>query len=87
MQFEGAVIKEQAVTFAVVIVKSHVLNDHSKASEMIQSFQQQLFGNIPVVLMAQDASGVPTYYGRRDISNFLSRVPLHAIPWKKYTIG
>lgn len=87
MQFEGAVIKEQGVTFAVVIVKSDVINNHSKADEMILSFQRQLFGNIPVVLMAQNARGVPTYYGRRDISNFLSQVPLHAIPWKQYTIG
>lgn len=87
MQFEGAVIKEQGVTFAVVIVKSHVIDNHSTADEMILSFQQQLFGNIPVILMAQNARGIPTYYGRRDISNFLSQVPLHAIPWKQYTIG
>lgn len=87
MHFEGAVIKEQGVTFAVVIVKSHVLNDHSKADEMILSLQRQLFPGIPVVLMAQDARGVPSYYGRRDISNFLSHVPIHAIPWKNYTVG
>jgi len=31
MQFEGAVIKEQGVTFAIVIVKPHVLNSSSQA--------------------------------------------------------
>jgi hypothetical protein len=30
MQVEGAVIREQGVTFAVVVVKPHILqNDHS----------------------------------------------------------
>ncbi len=87
MQFQGAVIKEQGITFAVVIVKPHILNNHSEANQLISSFQQSVFGSIPVVLMAQNSRGIPTYYGRRDIANFLSRVPLQAIPWKEYTIG
>lgn len=87
MQFQGAVIKEQGVTFAVVIVKPHVLNDHAEANRLIGSFQQSVFGSMPVVLMAQNSRGVPTYYGRRDIANFLSQVPLHTIPWKEYTVG
>jgi hypothetical protein len=87
MQFQGAVIKEQGVTFAVVIVQSHILNDRTDANQLIVSFQQSFFGDMPVVLMAQNSRGVPTYYGRRDIANFLSQVPLQAIPWKQYTIG
>jgi hypothetical protein len=87
MQFQGAVIKEQGITFAVVIVKSQILNNHSEANQLIGSFQQSVFGSIPVVLMAQNSRGVPTYYGRRDIANFLSQVPLQAIPWQEYTIG
>lgn len=87
MQFQGAVIKEQGVSFAVVIVKPHVLNNHAEANQLIGSYQQTVFGGIPVILMAQDSRGIPTYYGRRDIADFMSRVPLHAIPWKEYTIG
>ncbi len=87
MQFQGTVIREQNVTFAVVIVRPHILNDHAHANELIGSFQQSVFGNIPVVLMAQNFKGIPAYYGRRDIANFLSRIPLEAIPWKEYTIG
>lgn len=87
MQFQGAVIKEQGVTFAIVVVKPHVLNDHAEANQLIGTYQQLVFGGIPVVLMAQNSRGVPTYYGRRDIANFMSRVPLHSIPWKQYSIG
>jgi hypothetical protein len=45
------------------------------------------FPGMPVVLMAQDHRGVPTYFGRRDISHFMASVPLRAIPWRQYSIN
>ena len=87
MRFQGAIIKEQGIIFAVVLAKPHILNDHLKANQLIGLFQQSVFGSIPVVLIARNFIGEPTYYGRRDIANFLSRVPLQTIPWKEYTIG
>lgn len=63
MTFEGAVIKEQGVTFAIVIVKPHVIDNETEASETIMAFQPA-FPGLPVVLMAQDSRGTPTYYGR-----------------------
>lgn len=84
MKFQGAVIKEQGVTFAVVIVKKSVIDIPSEAKKAIQSFQP-LFPGIPVLLMAQDTRGIPTYYGRKDISRFMASVPLQAVPWKEYT--
>lgn len=87
MKVHGAKIKEQGVTFAVVIVKSHVLNNRSEADKFIQSAQTFLFPGVPVVLMAQDSRGKPTYYGRSDLSKFLANVPLSAIPWKEYTFS
>jgi hypothetical protein len=68
MRVQGAVIREQGQTFAVVIVKSHVIQNRSKAAETINSFAP-VFG-VPVVLMAQDGRGQPTYYGRQDESEF-----------------
>lgn len=85
MRFQGAVICEQGITFAVVIVKQHVVANRSNASRTIESFQPA-FPGIPVVLMAQDRHGRPTYYGRQDIAGFLSKVPVQAIPWKEYSI-
>jgi len=83
MQFEGAVIREQGVTFAVVIVQKHVVDNHFEADGAIQSLGS-VFPGMPVVLMAQDTGGRPTYYGRRDISQFMASVPLQAIPWRRY---
>ena len=85
MRFEGAVIKEQGVTFAVVIVKRHVIQNKTEADQTIVGFQP-VFPGLPIVLMAQDHQGVPTYYGRSDLSNFLAHVSLEAIPWKRYSI-
>ena len=85
-QLMGAVIKEQGVTFAVVVVNRTVLNDQSQADKLIQMLGPP-FGNIPVILMAQDAKGTPAYYGRPDIAKFLSTVPADSIPWKKYTLS
>lgn len=87
MRFQGAVIEEQGVTFAIVIVKAHILNNHTEANRLITSFQRDVFDLIPVVLMAQDFQGTPTYYGRRDITNFLSKIPLHSIPGQEYTLS
>ncbi len=67
MKFEGAVIKEKGVKFAIVIVKRHIIQNSSKANQTIREFQP-VFPDIPVLLMAQDSRGIPTYYGRKNIS-------------------
>jgi len=85
-QFEGAVIREQGVTFAIVVVRQSVLQSTTEANRAIQSFQPA-FPGMPVVLMAQDGHGRPTYSGRRDLSQFMANVPLQAVPWKRYTIN
>lgn len=85
MQFDGAVIKKGNVTFAIAVVKPSAL-----ASSDIESLRKdfsRVFQNIPVVFMAQNAQGTPRYSGRRDLVNFISRVPLSRIPWKKYNIN
>lgn len=85
MTFQGAVIREQGVTFAVVIVKKHVIDSSTEAGRAIAAFQP-VFPGVPVVLMAQDYQGTPTYCGRQDIARFLADVPLEGIPWKEYTV-
>lgn len=84
MKIQGAVIKEQGVTFAIVVVKRHVLDIRDKAPEAAQAFSR-FFPGMPVILMAQDSRGIPTYYGRRDIVKFLAGIFLEMIPWKEYT--
>lgn len=86
MTFQGALIREQGITFAVVIVKVHVVQSSLSASDTIRSFQPA-FPGVPVVLMAQDHMGTPTYFGRRDIVRFLTNVPMECIPWQQFTLS
>lgn len=86
MRFQGALIKEQSVIFGIVVVKPHVLQNDAVANTM-RSFGNQVFGRVPIVLMAQNSRGVPTYLGRRDIVNFLSKVSMSRIPWREYTVA
>ena len=86
MRIQGAIVREQGQTFAVVVVKQHVIDNQAEAQEAIHAFAPS-FPGMPVVLMAQDHRGRPTYYGRQDISRFLANVPMHAIPWREYSIN
>lgn len=85
MRFEGAIVREQGVSFAIVVVKRHILDNTIQANQTARSFGSA-FPGLPVVLMAQDARGRATYYGRPDITRFLARVPVGAIPWREYTL-
>lgn len=86
MTLEGAVIKEQGVTFAVVAVRRAVIQDSGRRAEVARELGPA-FGGIPIVLMAQDHKGVPTFWGRRDIARFMSGVPLEAVRWQRYTLN
>ncbi|PYE30286.1 hypothetical protein DFP83_1198 [Idiomarina fontislapidosi] len=84
MKFQGAVIKEQGVTFAIVVVKKHILDSPHESEEAISTFMP-LFPGMPVVLMAQGFRGIPEYRGRADIVNFLANLHPSQIPWQEYT--
>ena len=86
IKVQGAVIKEQGVSFAITVVKRHVLNSQMQSQQTAQSFQP-LFPGMPIVLMGQDSRGTPTYWGRRDIVAFLRNVNPGRIPWKEYTFN
>lgn len=83
-KLHGAVIKEQGVTFAIVVVKPHVVNSQTE-SEKLALKLGSIFPGMPIILMSQDGRGVPTYRGRKDIVSFLGRLQVSQIPWKEYT--
>lgn len=86
MTFEGAHIKVQGVEFAIVIVKSYILNIPSTRESTRDSFKD-IFGDIPIILMCQDFKGIPTFHGRPDIVKYLANVDYRKIPWERYTIN
>jgi len=85
MRIQGAVIIEQGVTFAIVVVNQSVTNYTSRIIRTRQQLQYY-FPRMPIILMSQDNNGNPHYYGRKDIVEFLKTVRLDQIPWKTYNI-
>lgn len=83
MRFEGAVIKEQGITFAIVVVKPYVLDNRTEALKTKNGFGC-IFPNMPIILMAQNGRGIPIYFGRTDIVKFLANINPSLIPWKEY---
>ncbi len=86
LELIGSIIKEQGVTFAVVLVKKHVIDNRIEADRLIQGLRMQIFQGIPVVLMNRDSGRTQTY-GRNDIARFLANIDPGRIPWKKYRIN
>jgi len=86
MTFEGAEIREQNVSFAIVVVKPHVFNDAVRARDCAANFGRYFPGR-PLILMAQDSRGRPTYRGRPDIVRFLASISMERIPWRRYRVS
>jgi hypothetical protein len=87
LQFDGALVREQGQTFGIVVVKPSVGAGGNHALSQAQaSFANVFGGGVPVVLMWQDARGLPSYWGRKDIVNFLAKLDPSRIPWRKYTL-
>jgi len=86
MKLQGAVVKEQGVTFAVVVVKKFVIQSQMEFQKATQSFSS-CFPGVPIVCMAEDSRGVATYRGRKDVVNFLKNIHVSQIPWKEYTFN
>lgn len=86
MKIQGAIIKEQGITFGIIIVKKYVVESLTKSNKTINDFSG-FFDNIPLILMTQDAFGTPIYRGRKDIVNFISSLHISQIPWREYTVS
>lgn len=85
MQFDGAVVKEQGITFGIIIVKPFILQNTNEAQKM-RNFGIRAFGAMPIILASQNSGGRFTYNGRPDIVKFLAKISPTRIPWKHYTI-
>lgn len=87
MTIDGAIVREQGVTFGIVIVKKSAMTTTQQANDLRESIQSSLadFSELPLILASQDSRGRFEYQGRRDIVGFLASIDSSRIPWKRYT--
>ena len=82
-QLHAALVREQNVTFAVAMMKDHVLNNPSTADQQIRAVAEAL-GCPLVVLMGERNRKLRG--NRKDVVDFVSRIDPSRLPWKRYTV-
>lgn len=82
----AAAISLAGERFVVVAVGMDLVKSPGEADMAIEAMQPS-FGGVPLVLMAQDEAGTPTYYGEQDLVHRLAGVPIEKMPWKSYAVG
>jgi hypothetical protein len=86
VKIQGAVVKEQGITFAIVIVKPPAMQTAQDSAKTRATFQG-LFPGFQLVLASQDSRGTFSYQGRKDLVGFLASIDASRIPWKEYTFS
>jgi len=86
IKIHGAVIREQGVSFAIVIVKPAVIQTQNGAAKT-RAAVRAYFPGLPIVLAAQDSRGLFEYQGRTDLVDLLASTDASRIPWKEYTFA
>ncbi len=85
MKGHVALVREQGVRFAVVVVRPSVMSGLKRERDAaVRAFSSE-FG-VPAILMVQNSRGTPTYYGREDLVRFLADVPVEQLPWREFTM-
>lgn len=84
MEFEGALIQEQGVTFAVAVVENGLFYNSDDYIDQIRDTFVPYFPNVPIVLVSKDRKGRPVYHGRTELTLFLAGLDYRKIDWKQY---
>ena len=84
--FDAAPTNHKGVKFVVVKVKSNVIPFTSTAQETREGFSRH-FPGMHVILMEQDGSGRPTYWGEPNVVRFLASIDFRRLPWKSFTLS
>lgn len=84
IEFRGALIREQKVTFAVVEVAPSVLESGEAAVKKERERYEPVFKGVPIILAARGKDGRARFLGRPDIVKFLLKAGWSRIPWKRY---
>lgn len=85
MKITGSIVKAAGERFALVAVQPSVLEWSSEADRYIEALSPA-FDGIPVVLVSQTPEGKARFYGRADLTETLSEVPLPDVPWQEIDV-
>lgn len=86
MRIQGTIIEEhEDGPFAVFLVTEEVMNDPAKRQAKLDDLEP-FFPEIPLVLLAPDATGKPVYHGPGELIDTISDRPFFGFLWREYTL-
>ena len=85
MKVQAAALGIAGRNFVVVLTSPDLLA--AGEGDMAIDTLQSGFGNVPVVLLAQQSDGSPRYYGDEELVTLLRGVPLEKMPFREYEVG
>lgn len=77
----AALVKEQGVTFGVVLVKDHVVTSQHQSNQMIQAASHALGCGL-IVLMGETNNRLRG--NRQDVVNFVANLHPSQLPWREW---
>ena len=86
VKVQAAAISLQGHQFVVVVSQMKLVASPGEADMAIDDLQPY-FGGVPVVLLAQQDDGSPSYYGDSQLVELLAGIPIDKMPWKEYAVG
>lgn len=86
MKILAAAISLRGINFVVVVAPMSLVSSPGEADMAIEDLQPY-FGGVPVVLMAQNDEGLPSYYGDSQLVDMLAAIPIDKMPWQEYPVG
>jgi hypothetical protein len=81
ISFNAARVFLGATAVLVVSVRWRVIEDPYECDLVRLAFEHRY--RMPVVLLAQDERGCPTYRGRTTLIALLRRIPVTSLPWRR----
>ncbi|MCU0726480.1 MAG: hypothetical protein MUE73_11935 [Planctomycetes bacterium] len=85
MKIVASICRVAGDRVALVAVQKSV-TDHSIEADRYLEALAPAFPGCEVVLMGRDTEGATTFYGREDLNQKLSEVPLDRIPWQEMDV-
>lgn len=86
VKVQAAAIALRGHQFVVVVSQMKLVASPGEADMAIDDLRPY-FGGVPVVLLAQQDDGSPSYYGDSQLVELLAGIPIDKMPWKEYAVG
>lgn len=80
--FIGAFLTLGSVDSLVVVVPYAILTDAFESELHVIGFYARY--QRPILLVAQNHRGIPTYYGPADLVRIIARLPFESIPYERH---